>query len=202
MADALKFLMFKNMLADLSLDSSARITSGTRYDKKDVTDLGNTTFQFISYFIAFDNKESYLWYRYMDMQQKYPSADYKSLIREFAEQCLIHEKTRIGEIGWEVKYRITPGHFPAVDRGKIMIDQARRMRQYIKDGYGGVTPSEGDVLTSYPYGANVRMQLGLDAWLAGKEERAKFGKLFGLGDKKKNGWNYGRYDSNLKLRPI
>ena len=202
MSDPLQFLMFQDTLKDLGYNDKAVITAGTRYEKTDVTNLGNTMFQFISYFIAFDNKESYLWYRYMDLHQKMPVAHYKYALNEFAEAILMEEDARIGEIGWEVKYRIHPGQFNLKDRGKIMFDHARKMRRYIKDGYGGVAPAEGDVLTSYPYGSNVSMQLGMDAWLKGKDERANFGKLFGLGDPKKNGWNYGRYDSDLKLRPI
>ena len=202
MSDPLQFLIFKDTLRDLGYNDKAQFTSGVRNVKTDVTELGGSVFKFISYFVTFDTKESYLWYRCMDMQQKMPTQHYKHALNEFAEAINMDETTRIAEIGWEVKYRIHPGQFSLKDRATIMFEHARRMRRYINDGYGGISPAEGDVLTSYPYGSNVSMQLGMDSWLKGKDERAQFGRLFGLGEPKKNGWNYGRYDSNLKLRPI
>lgn len=202
MSDSLKLLMFRDTLQDLGLNHKAQITGGIKYEKTDTTTLGNTIFQFVTFFIAFENKESFLYYRYYDAQQKMPTAHYKTIIKEFADAMIMDEETRIGEVGWDVKYKIHPGQFTLHERSDIIFNQARRIRQYIKEGYGGVAPCEGDVLTSYPYGPNVGMQLGMESWLRGKEDRAKFGKIFGLGDPKKNGWNYGRYDSNLRLKPI
>ena len=202
MSDPLQFLMFKNALRELGYNDQAHFTSGQRFSKTDSVTLGSNPFHFITYFIEFKNKESYLWYRYMDLQQKMPTTQYKSTLNDFAHQLQMDEDSRVGEVGWEVKYRTPPGQFHAKERSKIMLNYSRKMHKYIKEGYGGVAPCEGDVLTSYPYGSNVTMQLGMDSWLKGKEQRASFGKLFGFGDTKKNGWNYGRYDSNLKLKPI
>jgi hypothetical protein len=202
MSDALQFLIFKNTLEELKLDHKARITSGVTYTKNDVTTLGNTVFQFVTNIVVYDNKESYLYYRYLDLHQKMPTAHYKFLMNEFAESMHMDEKTRIAEVAWEVKYRVHPSQFSVKDRSEVIVGYARKMRDYINKGYGGVAPCEGDVLTAFPYGPDVSMPLGMNSWLKGKEDRAKYAQFFGFGKVKTNGWCYGRYNSNLKLRPM
>ncbi len=202
MSDPLQFLMFKNTLRELGYNDQAHFTSGQSFYKRDIVELGELPFYFISYVIEFKNKESYLWYRYMDFQQEKPNTHYTSLLKEFASSLCMEEDTRVGEAGWEVKYSVHPSKFTAKERSKIMLTHSRNLRKYIKEGYGAIAPAEGDILTSYPYGSNITMLLGIDSWIKGKEQRAQFGKLLGFGETKENGWNYGRYNSNLNLRPI
>lgn len=194
-------LMFENLVSQLGY-SDTNITLGKKLTHQNMFVIGGHPFYFTAYMTPYPNKVSYLYYRYLDAQQKFPTYSHMQRLQDLATNIIADQPGRVGEVGWEVKYSIAPSALDVKARSKTMITYFKHIKQFIDEGCFGYTPAPGDVLTSYPYGPRIGAVPSVQSWQVGKEERASLAKKLGFGDVKKDGWNYGCYDSNGKLQPI
>jgi hypothetical protein len=66
----------------------------------------------------------------------------------------------------------------------------------------GLNPKVGDILAAKPYGPKINQGFTEESLKIGKYQRSLFAKKFGFGELYEDGFQYGRYDENLILRPI
>ncbi len=196
--DALKQLMFENVMERLGYKIKTPLIIADKYTEKRATHVGPHPFWFITYIVPYQNKASYLYYRYIDAG----ASPKDSLIKGFAENIDYENDTVMAEVGWEVKYQTHPSNLDKRERAKLMIKFNRACYDNIHNGMFGYTPKSNYVLTCEPKGAKIDAGPSLISWKDGAKNREAFAKRVGFSSMKKNGWCYGIYDENVKLKPL
>ena len=69
-----------------------------------------------TFLIVYKTKKSYLWLEFLD---NYDDPDLENKIRRLAKKIRFYEKTRLIEVGYEVKYTKQPSEFSLEERRKI-----------------------------------------------------------------------------------
>lgn len=152
-----------------------------------------------SFVILYENKKSYLYLEYLDHQS---SPDLKERIKSLANRIIFEEKTKLGEVGWEVVYSKQPNEFSLEERKKVFFSLIKDLHKNIDQGMLGIEPNPGDILAAKPYGPKINQGFTEESLKIGKYQRSIFAKKFGFGELYPDGFQYGRYDENLILRPI
>lgn len=153
------------------------------------------------FLIPFRTKKSYIFidFKYL----KWINDPYLELkIKTLAEYIKLEEKTRIGEVGWEVIYTKNPDQFTLKEKVKIVFDLFQRMSLMLKDGAFKFTPQTGDILASRPYGPKINEGFTDSSIIEGTNQRGRVAQRFGFGSVKQNDFQYARYDENGTLNPI
>lgn len=153
------------------------------------------------FFIPYFNKKSYLWLEYLD---QYESEDVENKIKKLAERIHYHEKTRLAEIGWEAKYTKQPYEFSLDERKKVFFGFVKEAHHVLHNGFDSldIKPRVGDILVGKPQGVKINQGFTESSIELGKRQRAIVGKRFGMGDVYDDGFQYGKYDKDLIIRPI
>lgn len=196
--DTLKRLMFEQTMERLGYKIKTPLVLADKHIQTQATHIGPHPFWLVTYIVPYQNKASYLYYRYLDAG---PSVK-DSLINGFAENILYEDEAMIAEVGWEVKYKTHPSQLDKMERIKLMLEFNKTCYDNIHNGMFGYIPKPGYVLTSEPKGAKVDMGPSLNSWKEGAKNRAAFARRVGFGEVKEDGWNYGIYDENVKLKPL
>jgi hypothetical protein len=152
-----------------------------------------------TFIILYQTKKSYL---YLEFEDQYNSPNLEEKIKTLAKRIYFHEKTRIMEVGWEVKYTKQPNEFLLEDRKKIFYQFMKNTYQNLKEGMVGIFPKSGDILAAKPYGPKINEGFTESSLEIGKHQRSLVTRKFGFGDLYDDGFQYARYDENLILRPI
>ena len=153
------------------------------------------------FFIPYFNKKSYLWLEYLD---QYESEDVENKLKKLAERIHYHEKTRLAEIGWEAKYTKQPYEFSLDERKKVFFGFVKEAHHVLHNGFDSldIKPRVGDILVGKPQGVKINQGFTESSIELGKRQRAIVGKRFGMGDVYDDGFQYGKYDKDLIIRPI
>lgn len=153
------------------------------------------------FLIPFLTKKSYI---YIDFKYlKWINDPYLELkIKTLAEYIKLEEKTRIGEVGWEVIYTKNPDQFTLKEKVKIIFDLFQRMTLMLEKGAFKFTPQPGDILASRPYGPKINEGFTNSSIIEGTNQRGRVAQRFGFGSVKQNDFQYARYDENGNLNPI
>ena len=152
-----------------------------------------------SYIVPYFNKKSYL---YIEFLNSYGEENLKDKIYKLSQRIIFKEKTRIGEIGWEVIYNQQPSEFSFEERTKIIFDFMKKSFTRLNFGDFNLNPKEGDVLVANPRGVKLNEGFNNSSIELGIRQRSIFGKRFGFGDLYDDGFQYARYNKDLKLKPI
>jgi len=152
-----------------------------------------------TYVIPYQTKKSYL---YLEFKDHYNSPDLEQRIKTLAERIHFHEKTRLAEVGWEVKYTKQPDQFPLEERKKIFYNFIKYTYENLEKGMIGLYPRVGDVLAAKPHGPKINEGFNDDSLTVGKRQRALVARKFGFGPIYDDGFQYARYDEDCILRPI
>lgn len=153
------------------------------------------------FLIPFFTKKSYI---YIDFKYlKWINDPYLELkVKTLAQYIKLEEKTRIGEVGWEVIYTKNPDQFSMKEKVKIIFDLFQRMSLMLKKGEFKFEPRSGDILASRPYGPKINEGFTNSSIVQGTSQRGRVAQKFGFGPVKQNDFQYARYDENGNLNPI
>jgi hypothetical protein len=157
-----------------------------------------SVFCFISPYFT---KKSYLYSIYLDWVRTHESYIPERL-KVLAEYIHYHEKSRLGEVGWEVIYTKVPSEFKREERKKIVFDLFKKLSTYLKEGDNKFKPLKNDVLICSPHGPKIEQGFTEESILNGTNQRGKIAEKFGFGQTKLDGYQYAKYDENNNLIPI
>ena len=152
-----------------------------------------------TFVILYQTKKSYLYLEFLD---HYNSPDVKDKIKTLAERIYFHEKGRLAEVGYEVKYTKQPSEFSLEERKKIFYEFIKYTYENLHDGIVKIKPKPGDVLAAKPHGPKLNDGFNESSLVVGKRQRALVARKFGFGDLQEDGFQYARYDENCVLKPI
>ena len=152
-----------------------------------------------TFVILYQTKKSYLYLEFLD---HYNSPDVKDKIKTLAERIYFHEKGRLAEVGYEVKYTKQPSEFTLEERKKIFYEFIKYTYENLHDGIVKIKPKPGDVLAAKPHGPKLNDGFNESSLVVGKRQRALVARKFGFGDLQEDGFQYARYDENCVLKPI
>jgi hypothetical protein len=152
------------------------------------------------FLIPFLTKKSYI---YIDFKYlKWINDPYLELkIKTLCNYIKLEEKTRIGEVGWEVIYTKNPDEFTMKEKVKIIFDLFQKMTSMLKEGAFNYNPRTGDILASRPYGPKINEGFTNSSIIIGTNQRGRVAQRFGFGETKQNEFQYARYDENKNLIP-
>ena len=152
-----------------------------------------------TYIILYQTKKSYL---YLEFEDNYGAPDLEHRISTLAENIHFNEKTRLAEVGYEVKYTKQPEEYSLEERKKIFYYFIKYTYKNLEEGMVKLSPRPGDVLAAKPHGPKLNEGFTESSLAIGKHQRSLVAHKFGFGDLKKDGFQYARYDENCILRPI
>ena len=152
-----------------------------------------------TYIIPYKNKKSYIYNEFLDF---YGDKDLEVKIKNLANRILFKEKTRIVEVGWEVKYNQDPTNFSIKERKKVLFHFMHQSFQMINFGHFGLYPNVGDILSANPRGIKIDQGFNESSIEIGTRQRVSLAKRFGFGNLYDDGFVYARYNEDLKLVPI
>jgi hypothetical protein len=195
-----KRIEFERMLISLGYKDRSPILKKESKWKKQVNYMCPTGAMAIySYFIPYFNKKSYLYVEFLD---NYESKDIRQKIKSLAKRIKFQEKTRIGEVGWEVAYTKNPNEFTPEERKKILYEFIRELYKNLKSGFFNITPNPGDILAANPYGPKIGQGFNESSIQIGTRQRELLARKFGFGKSYDDGFCYARYDNDLNLIAI
>jgi len=153
------------------------------------------------FLIPYLTKKSYLYPAFLRLKETNDS-DIKEKIHYLAKCIRFEEKTRLADVGWEVKYTKEPDQFNTADRTKIIFNLFKQFIESLSDGMCGYSPRPGDILAAKPYGPKINEGFNESSIIVGTRQRYLVARKVGFGKLYENEFCYARYDDNLKLCPI
>lgn len=152
-----------------------------------------------TFIILYQTKKSYL---YLEFKDHYESPTLKERISTLAENIHFNEKTRLAEVGWEVKYTKQPEEYSLEERKKIFYYFMKYTHKNLEEGMVKISPRPGMILAAKPHGPKLNEGFNESSLIVGKRQRSIVAKKFGFGELGEDGFQYARYDENCILRPI
>ena len=152
-----------------------------------------------TFIILYQTKKSYL---YLEFKDHYNSPNLKEKIQSLAEKIHFQEKTRVAEVGWEVKYTKQPDEFSLEERKQIFYHFMKYTYQNLEEGMVNLSPRPGDILAAKPHGPKINEGFTESSLVIGKHQRSLVARKFGFGELQEDGFQYARYDENYVLKPI
>jgi len=152
-----------------------------------------------TFIIMYQTKKSYL---YLEFKDHYESLSLKERISTLAEIIHFNEKTRVAEVGWEVKYTKQPDEFSLEERKQIFYHFMKYTYKNLEEGMVNLSPRPGDILAAKPYGPKINEGFTESSLVLGRRQRSLVARKFGFGDLQDDGFQYARYDENCVLKPI
>jgi len=152
-----------------------------------------------TFIILYQTKKSYL---YLEFEDHYNSPQLEEKIKTLAERIYFHEKTRVAEVGYEVKYTKQPNEFSLEERKKIFYNFMKYTYKNLEEGMVKLSPRPGDILVAKPHGPKLNDGFTESSLVIGKHQRSLVARRFGFGKLNDDGFQYARYDENTILRPI
>ena len=152
-----------------------------------------------TFIILYQTKKSYL---YLEFEDHYNSPQLEEKIKTLAERIYFHEKTRVAEVGYEVKYTKQPNEFSLEERKKIFYNFMKYTYKNLEEGMVKLSPRPGDILVAKPHGPKLNDGFTDSSLVIGKHQRSLVARRFGFGKLNDDGFQYARYDENTILRPI
>ena len=152
-----------------------------------------------TFIIMYQTKKSYLYLEFLD---HYKSPSLKERISTLAENIHFNEKTRIAEVGWEVKYTKQPDQFSLEERKQIFYHFMKYTYKNLEEGMVNLSPRPGDILAAKPHGPKINEGFTESSLVLGRRQRSLVARKFGFGELQEDGFQYARYDENCVLQPI
>jgi len=152
-----------------------------------------------TFIIMYQTKKSYL---YLEFKDHYNSPALKERISTLAENIHFNEKTRLAEVGWEVKYTKQPDEFSLEERKQIFYHFMKYTYKNLEEGMVNLIPRPGDILAAKPYGPKINEGFTESSLIVGRRQRSLVARKFGFGNLQDDGFQYARYDENCVLQPI
>jgi hypothetical protein len=132
-----------------------------------------------TFIILYQTKKSYL---YLEFKDHYNSPNLKEKIQSLAEKIHFHEKTRLMEVGWEVKYTKQPDEFSLEGRKQIFYHFMKYTYKNLKEGMVNLSPKPGDILAAKPHGPKINEGFTESSLVIGKHQRSLVARKFGFGE--------------------
>lgn len=197
-----KIDLFNSILNDIGYPDDSEIYSQENKKKNQIIYKCDSGLMSIySYVIPYKNKKSYVYLEFLDSQENYDLEKTKFNIKELCDNIIFNQKTKLGEVGWEVTYNKQPSEFTLSERKKVFFSFMKIAKNNLK-GCFDILPNPGDVLAARPQGPKINIGFTDESIFLGKKQRISLGKRFGFGDIKSDGFQYAIYDQNLSLNPL
>jgi hypothetical protein len=152
-----------------------------------------------TFIILYETKKSYLYLEFLD---NYENNNLNEKLKILAERINFKEKTRIAEVGWEVKYSKNPSEFSLSERKQVLYHFIKYTYENLKNGMVEIKPNPGDILVAKPYGPKIDLGFTESSLEIGTRQRSIIASKFGFGNLKEDGFQYAKYDENLIVTPI
>ena len=152
-----------------------------------------------TFIILYKTKKSYLYLEFLD---NYKDENLQEKIKILAERIHFSEKTRVAEVGWEVKYTKNPLEFSLSERKEVLYQFINYTYDNLKNGMVNIKPNPGDILVARPQGPKINLGFTESSMEIGKRQRSIVASKFGFGNLKDDGFQYAKYDENLMINPI
>jgi hypothetical protein len=193
---------FEILLKDIGYEDESPIyTKENKRKKQSVYKCSSGGMAIYSYIIPYFNKKSYVYLEFLDNYNILEENELKIKIKTLCKNIRFEEKTRIGEIGWEVIYTKTPDQFTLKERTSIFFSFLRSSSKTLK-GQFNLKPQKGDILAAKPHGPKINQGFTESSMEIGLKQRILLGKKFNFGDIKEDGFQYAIYDEQGNLHPI
>lgn len=154
---------------------------------------------FYSWLKPYYNKKSYL---YVEFLEYYDDPNVKDRIKRLAEKIDFNTKTRVGDVGWDVKYTKSPDSFTTQERTKMFMEFIIKGKEVFKGNWNGLNPEEGDILAARPQGPKIDQGFTEHSIKLGTRQRALIAQRYGFGPLYEDGLQYARYNKDLMLEPL
>lgn len=197
---SLKRIKFERLLRELGYKDRLPVypKEDKRYQQVNFK-CSNGAMAIYTFLIMYQTKKSYLYLEFLD---HYESPILKDRISTLAEITHFNEKTRIVEVGWEVKYTKQPNEFSLQERKQIFYNFMKYTYKNLEEGMVNLSPRPGDILAAKPHGPKIDEGFTESSLVIGKHQRSLVARKFGFGKLQEDGFQYSRYDENCVLRPI
>lgn len=149
------------------------------------------------YIKLFRSKKSFVYIYFLEISKKYSKKEVFDKVKTLCERLDIKTDSQIGEVGWRVDNQFVLRFWTFEQLSKLYIQSLKEVRRYINFGFTNTKPRVNDVLVSYPCG--VLEEVNKERTLL---QRGHINQRFGFSPLDEDGYQFGVYDSNLKLRPI
>lgn len=153
------------------------------------------------FLIPWHNKRSYVFDEFL-FPHYYKNPFLEDKMKIHTKHLNYEEKTRVGEVGWEVVYTKQPNEFNLVERKKIIFDVMNQIFECLRDGIYDYKPEPGDILVSRPLGPKIDQGFTPTSMELGTKQRGIVARKFGFGPVYPNELQYARYNENLMLEPL
>lgn len=145
----------------------------------------------------FKSKKSFAYIYFLEIRKKYSKGEIFKKMKILCERIDIRTDSQIGEVGWKVDNQFVFRFWTIEQLSKLYIKALKEVRRYINYGFEVIKPKENDVLVSYPCG--VINDVDQEKTLL---QRGHINQRFGFSSLDEDGYQFGVYDSNSKLKPI
>lgn len=153
------------------------------------------------FLIPWFNKKSYVFNEFA-YGYYYKNPFLEDKIKIHTEHIKYEEKTRIGEVGWEIIYTKEPKQFNPETRKKIIYNIYKQIGECLREGFYEYKPQPGDILISRPLGPKIDQGFTEESMLKGTQQRGIAARKFGFGIVYPNEMQYARYNNDLILEPL
>lgn len=114
-----KINLFNEILNDLGyMDNSQIYPQENKKRNQIIYTCDSGLMSIYSYVIPYKNKKSYVYLEFLDSQEKYTLEKTKFNIKQLCNNIIFNQKTKLGEVGWEVVYSKQPNQFTLDERKK------------------------------------------------------------------------------------
>jgi hypothetical protein len=194
-------MKFTDIIEELGLDTSLPVFSSKCYRTNRMYETKSGNVKIETFITPYFNKVNYL---YVEWSENKDHPDILNRIKNVSEYIVAAEDSNIAEVGWKAVYSVDPRNMHPETRRRILMKHMSATRKDIAYGWNEdfLKPKHGMVLSAYPLGVKIDLGFTDKSRSMGKIDRTSFAQRFGFGDLKPDGFVYGRYDENLKLKPI
>ena len=202
MKDTDQIQIFNQILKDIGYVDNSEIREKEEKRKSQIIyNCPSGSMAIYSYIIPYFNKKSYVYLEFLDTYNILSIEEVKTKIKNLCKYIKFEEKTRIGEIGWEVIYTKQPDQFSLSERTKIFFHFMNSSTKTLKGSFD-LSPKKGDILAAKPHGPKINKGFTEDSLKLGLKQRILLGKKFNFGNIKPDGFQYAMYDEHGELHPL
>jgi hypothetical protein len=153
------------------------------------------------FLIPYLTKKSYVYPTFCKLKKE-NDPQIKEKIFNLTKYIHLEERTRLADVGWEVKYTQQPDQYNMKDRTKVIFNIFKQLIEALSDGMCGYSPRPGDILAAKPYGPKINDGFNEDSIIIGTRQRYLVAKKVGFGTLYEDGFCYAKYNKDLKLCSI
>jgi hypothetical protein len=172
----------------------------TGYEHQVVFDIEGEEVKLVGMYYAYKKKEDFIFSLIND--KKVDAVQLEQLYNEMRWDERSDYDIEMVEVAWRFEAMVHQNELPMKYRFKILRKFIPFLRDFLKNGYGGPSPSKDVLLTAFPHGLKDYNDWSEDSKQTGARQRSNIAKMMGFGPVKECGWMFGLYDDEGKIHPL